>query len=1455
MARAHLLVALLAAVASSCRQAPRPLAPRTQTFAELRTIRRGVMVVPPGDTERAPYARERLVDGERVRLAGGGLAWLRRDGGETLLIAGPGLVELTRDELVLHEGKIFVDAAGSALVELGTPRGKLHLAGVRASLDVGKDGSVRAYVLGGALRAPGGAQAGPGEELTLTPDGTPNGKATTRPVLAWEDWTGGLATTDQAAQPGPYGVGTVGARTPGAQGQPRFPLAIQRLEVRVKIDHDFALTEVEEVFFNPSPDTVEGIYTFRAPPGAALHRFGVDRDGRVVWGRVKEKQAAAAQYQAHVYQGSTEDPALLEWDAPGLYKARLYPIPPGSTRRVVTRYGEWLGRQGDRGERRLYVYPMAAEGAEGTIPTIEELSISVDLQRAGAREIRSGMLGVREGPQLTVRAHDLQPRADFALELIDDGSPVLTAYQAPHSPDLDALPLEERARAVTDGEGEADYVLVPARPPRPPAEALAGGIDLAIVVDASAATQPGALAVARSLTQALLAHLGPDDRVAIWAGDAALRPVAEGSGALAPVDRPRREAISAGLARLERGGATDLAAVVAEAAQRLDPARRGAVVYLGDGQPTVGELAVADIRARLERLPRPVRLFAVGTGDGANMAILNGIARGAFAERVSDGNAAARAALRLLEEVERPAWLGVQIDLGLGVERVYPRELGAIEDGDSVPMVGRVVGASPSKIRLRAPGTDVTRDVVTMPIDDDGDLRRRWAEGRLVQLLDEGAGRAAVVEIGARYGIITPFTSLYVPTTNEAAQERARLKASEATAEAQRVQTGKARRGLFDGLTRKASRSSDDGVAANEIAPAAAAASASAPAARAEGGEATPKKSRHMGAADTTTVSKPSTGAGRSVPPGDPLSGFLDGASDEEFERKAPDVADRPMPGGNAPRQQSRPSLALADKEPSPEAASPPSPSPTAAGAKNGLLGPGAPAAMRPATLLPKADKAAVDALVASLSAPLAKSVSADLGRGDYRRASVEPGRVTHTISLCGPGGDLPLEDRRALWRERLAAAGRSVHAVREVYRGALARCEAPTWRERSALLYMMLDALPRVRLRVELWRAMFDGDLGGRASDLLYPAIVLRLRTPEDVREFHEAVGLRRIDPDTLEKLLRDLKSPAERVKKLEALVAVWPHDLDLAVRLLEQHEDAGDEGGGRAWARKLRRRGDADARVRTAVGEHYLRLARKPGGSPADEAEARRTFGEIVEYSPDDPVARRRLGDLCLAHGWYDEAFRHYETLARLAPQDTTVPLLLAGAAQGTGRVEEAIRWTERAGLASAPDAGSGGARVARAFARAFLAWAQQEAQQAGRADEAAQLALRARRIAGVDAPSSLGRAGTRVLLTWSHPDLHPVLWSNALGGMLPAPDGDPLLGVAQVMLPGGTTESQIEIRLERDDAARAARIGAEAVLTVVFDEGDAAERLLRMPVRFERPGGVVQGFTVGGGRAAPR
>lgn len=1486
-----------------CGRDERQLAPKTQTWAELRTVRRGVFVTPPGGEERAPYARERLVDGESVRLEPGALAWLRRDGGATLLVRGPGKLRLFTDYIAVDSGRVFVDTP--APMQLDTPAGRLHLARVRSSIEVGPDGATEAYVLDGELRAPGELRARAGERLQVDEGGAGN----VLPQLVWEDWTGGLATTDRTAEPAPYGVGTIGGRQPGSTGTARFSLAIQRLDVHVTIDGDFAVTEVDQRFFNSSSETVEGIYRFRTPESAMLARFGVDRDGEIVWGHVKERAAAAAQYQQNVYRGSTEDPALLEWEAPGEYRARLYPIGPGETRRVVVRYTEWLGRTGPRAERRTYVYPMAAEGSESSLPQIEELTVAIDLGRARARDVSVGMAGVRSGNQIVVRAQDFVPRADLTVELFDDGTDDLTLYRARHQPDLDALPAEDRAEARRLALGEADYVLVPVRARDVPEPE--GGLDLAIVVDASAANEPAAMELARATTSALLSHLGEDDRAVVWAGAEDLRPVAPELAKLSKMDAARRRRVLSRLATLERGGATDLGSMLTRAAASLDPKRRGAVVYVGDGRVTVGELSIAELEKRLAKLPRPVRLFALGVGASVDMGLLAGLASGGFAERVDSGHAAARSALRLLEAAERPAVLGTAVDLGPSVERVYPRDADALVADETVLVVGRVVADElPRTLALNGSSGRKSVELRSVELADHGDLRRRWAGERLADLLADGAGRAAMVDLGSRYGIITPVTSLYVPTARELEQARLRKRAeiereqeekADDNADNKEGGTGTRAKGEEGSMGKPSSKATNEryavqgprdnselgmigllnsGAAGDPNAPAAPwgrdddAAKGNmwgdsvAPSARGGGlglsgtGEGGGGKGEGIGLGSIGTLGK-GTGTGQGFGSGHGRLGGKAGAGTARVRMGATSVTGKLPPEviqrivrqnfgrfrlcyeqglAQNPNLEGRVSVRFVI-------------------GKDGSVT----TAENAGATLP--DASVVSCVVKSyhgLSFPPPEGgevrvtfpIQLNPGASEPKPAPppapssevvVEVDGLPRRIRACSAAANVPLFERVVLWRERLARVGHAV-GVESVYRQALRQCEAPGWRERRRLLSLLLDALPTVGDRVELWRRMF-ADRG--AADVLYRGITARVKTPVEMRQLHQALGLKSIDPGLLAKYVRDAKTPAALVAKLTPLFAQWPDDFDLALALLDALEDAGDLGGARDFALRLRARPEIDAHVRTALGELHLRLAEKARSADEKQAEiaaARRAFGEIVEFAPDDPVARRRLGDLLRAHGWHAEAQRQYETLAKLAPDDTTVPLFMAAAAEGQGQLEAAVRWTEKAGEAGPPTAGNGHgpSSVARALAATYLAWGRLAARDP---NERAALSARAERVLADDRAGK-HKGSVRVTLTWSHPEFHPTLWSNALGSPMPAPEGDVALGVAQVRLPA-RSGAAVEVRLEPDEVERAARLGAEAVLTVVFDELGNDERIVRMPVRFERGGAARLVFSVEGGK----
>lgn len=1517
MKRTIVALGLVALVGAGCqRRSDSGGASPKQTFAELRTIKGALRVSAPGEPGRKPYPRERIVEGEAIDVPEGGLAWMRRDGGATWLISGPAQLVVKGNAVELRAGRAFVDGEQGEPVSVVTPKGTLELSDARASVEVGTQ--VTAYVLRGSARSGAAERASAGELLTLLADG----KVTRSAVLSWQDWTGGLGTADASADPAPFGIGTVGARKPGDQGQPRFSLVIQRLDVKVTIDHDFAVTEVDQTFVNPSVDTVEGIFSFRTPVGGTLQRFGVDRDGELVWGRVQESQEAVRQYESNVYQGSQEDPALLQWRSPGVYNARLYPIKGGTTRRVVTRYAEWLSRQGPRGERRLYVYPMAAEGAKGSLPRIEELTVSFDLSQAAATSVRSGMGGARNGNELVVKAFDFTPRADLSVELFDNGQSGALAYRAPHDLPVEEAPAsggKEFARSVS--REEADYIAVPLRAPAPPASEGAG-LDLALIIDTSAATEPSALAIARTIASSLLAHLGPDDRAALWAGDASLRPVADGSGSLTTLSADKRKQWLAGLSAVERGGATDIGALLTQAASKLDPKRHGAVLYVGDGVPSVGELAPKVLSERLARLPAGTRLLAAAVGSQPNLPLLASIVRGAPVEQVSDAYGAARSALRLLEAAGRSSWLGAKVDLGPGVERVLPRELPPITADETIMIVGRLNGAAlPRTLELSSSEGSLKQRLSIRNLKDHGDLRRRWAEQRFDELREGGAGRASLVDIGRRFGLVTPFTSLYVPTRREREQEH-EDKPDLLSDEARREERARRWRPWWNGggvpptapAMSVLSDNKEGGSGTRAKGEEGSMGSSAAPAEKKRYAAQEPKDDLAPAALDEP-AQKEAQEFGKLDPLEPPISGRVGARELPTGALETPPLA---SPAPAKPAAASRPVVALGlsgtgsgggairpgmtggglagigagRSADGPVKASGPKGNASIGGIDltGGSIGNAARvvAGMRagfrncyqrgllenpdlagrvqlivrvgtggevtevtpsttgglPASVIscvvararaaqfdpPEGGGVIINVPVAFEAAHTSEPLAAESTVSQTVKVSVTSriGSVHHERAPCGKGADLPLGERLVLWRERLGR-GPTIDVALRVYRGALAECEASDWRERAALLVQIVDHLGSIRDRVALWRALLA--MSPTAADAVYRFMLLRVQTSQDLKELHEALGLSQIEPQLLDALLKRAKTPAERLAQLRGAAEKFANDTELSLMVLDAYEDVGDEAGGRAWARKLRRRADASSHVRSNVGEYYLRLSGRAKGSQAerDAEEARRTFGELVEFAPEDPLSRRRLGDLLRAHGWYEEALRQYETLAALTPDDPSVPLLLAAANQGTGKVEEAVRWVEKAAATGSPDGESQLALGARALASAFLCWARQDSAREGNTLEVERLRSRAARLAA----SQQGQ-GVRVILSWAHPELRPALWSNALGSMMPAPDNLPLLGVAQVFVPSAPTP-EIELRLDPEDAARAARLELKATLTVLVAEGTPQERLARSEVAF--------------------
>ena len=720
----------------------RPLAP---TIADLQAVHAGVTAA--GAPVRGSLRR--LSVGDVVETDEDGRARLRLDDGTAIVIDRGSRLAITAAGVDLARGRVFVQGAPGARAEVGVGAATAVLSGADAAVERSREDAASARIYAprdeltvrskkGELTVRGGETASArGEDVTVAPE------------RGFDDWTFGMATPWAARGAPRRAVGELWGRAAGEIGA---PLTIRAHDVRARVTGELAETEVRTTYFNGGSEAVIGDFRMALPPGAIVDGFATARgDAR------SEAQLALAERGRAAVVPVVEQ---LEWAGEGWLRGSIPGIAPGAAVTVILRYVEWLSPTPRPGADTLvvqYRYPMVSDAAP---PLIGEFSARVDATGSQPRSVGAGFGGVgASSGAFEVRRPDFRPTADLVVDV------EIPSWKAPAR--LYAAPPER------DGDEAGATVLVRTEIPPP---AGAEGVTLALVLDTSASVDPALLDAERALAGAIVSGLGARDRILVLAADQGARPV--GPAVIGPADPARREAIEAALGELSPGGATDLGRALEVAADALPrDARAAMVIYIGDGWPTIGDGTSAEIQARLSRREGgPPRIGAVAVGPLSNRWTLAALARGSGPLlEMADATDAPRVAVTLLAEALRPALAGVELDLGPGVERVYPRGARAIALGDTVFAVGRARGELPAEVTLRwrdAEGVhEERRAVLPERVLHEADVRRRWAAARVEEIALRGKGREAATDVALRAGLLTPWTAwvaggagTYVPT-------------------------------------------------------------------------------------------------------------------------------------------------------------------------------------------------------------------------------------------------------------------------------------------------------------------------------------------------------------------------------------------------------------------------------------------------------------------------------------------------------------------------------------------------------------------------------------------------------------------------------------------------------------------------------------------------------------------
>lgn len=543
-------------------------------------------------------------------------------------------------------------------------------------------------------------------------------------------------------------------------GHPSWaPLEVRYHHVTAKVTGRVAVTEVDQVFYNPGGSRLEGTYLFPVPKGARIDAFSMDVNGKMTPAELLDAAKARGIYEEIVRK--MRDPALLEYLGQGLFKVRIFPIEPRSEKRVRLKYTELLPEEG--GLLR-YLYPLNTE--KFSARPLKSVSVKVEVELPeGIRTLWSPSHEVdvrRHGPRRATvgfEAKDARPDTDFQLFVAPaaaaDVSAHVMAYREP-------------------GEAEGTFLLVLS----PSHELAAGKVvrkDVVFVLDTSGSMAEGnKLAQAKKALSFCLKNLNASDRFEVVRFSTEAEPL---FGKLVAASAANVEEADAFVSGLKPIGGTAIEEALLAALEPVkgqgEKDRPYVVVFLTDGRPTVGSTNDDAIVNQVVRASgeRTVRVFSVGIGTDVNAHLL---------DRLSERTRAASRYVLPKEDLElalsgfyakisEPVLASPRLRVKGPVRttKLAPPELPDLFKGEQVVVFGRYSGSGDVAVTLEGTVNGTPRVFTWGASLPERATRhdfvpRLWATRRVGYLLDrirldgESAElRDEVTDLARRFGIVT----------------------------------------------------------------------------------------------------------------------------------------------------------------------------------------------------------------------------------------------------------------------------------------------------------------------------------------------------------------------------------------------------------------------------------------------------------------------------------------------------------------------------------------------------------------------------------------------------------------------------------------------------------------------------------------------------------------------------
>ncbi|MBB5210975.1 VIT and vWA domain-containing protein [Microbulbifer hydrolyticus] len=583
----------------------------------------------------------------------------------------------------------------------------------------------------------------------------------------------------------PQLVAAAGLLTPADGSLPA--LEIREHHVNVVIDDGYAITEVDQTFYNPNDRALEAVYSFPVPEKASVGEFTYWIDGNAVTGEVLPKQQARTLYEQEKAQGRRT--ALTEQDEYRSFDSRVYPVQPNDTVRIRLVYIQPVHAELGIGR---YVYPLEEGGVDEermaffTYQEHVQEAFSFNLSMRSSYPIDQFLLPAH--PQAQVQQQSGQEwKAAFANTA---GSAVVTNEEGQAQPapptsgsaftlDKDIVVYWRHQQGLPgavdmvtyrpEGSDRGTFMLT--LTPGDDLGTASQGRDWTFVLDMSGSMAGKYHSLAEGVRKGL-GKLPPTDRFRIVLFNDQAQDLTSG---FVPVTDSNVNRYLQQLESLQPSGGTNLFAGLKSAYEQLDADRPSAVILVTDGVANVGVTAKKAFLKLLEQ--HDIRLFTFVMGNSANRPLLDGMARvsNGFAMAISNSDDISGRLVQAADKLRHESYRDIDVRIsGVKVRDLTPQRIGSLYRGQQLIVFGHYWGDGAAKLTID--GKVSEREVhytsdLKFPATDtrNPELERLWAyatiediQNKMDYLGHDADSEDAIVDLAVEHGLVTPYTSLVV---------------------------------------------------------------------------------------------------------------------------------------------------------------------------------------------------------------------------------------------------------------------------------------------------------------------------------------------------------------------------------------------------------------------------------------------------------------------------------------------------------------------------------------------------------------------------------------------------------------------------------------------------------------------------------------------------------------------